>query len=119
MVSLLLENQAQVDLLDNNGYFPLLLASLSGYAEVVKVLLIHGAEVDKKKRKRKLALFHTSLTGHADIAIILIKSGGQVVLQDDDENSTLSIACYILQRDELKEITEEFSLFTMSRTGKA
>ena len=44
VVSLLLENHAQIDLADNDGITPLLMAAKNGHTEVVRLLLQAGAD---------------------------------------------------------------------------
>ena len=46
VVKLLLENSANLEYKDEDGYTPLLLASKQGYEAVVKLLLEKGANIE-------------------------------------------------------------------------
>ncbi len=50
MAKVLLENGAQVDMLDKNGSSALMVASQSGHADVVKLLLENRAQIHLKKK---------------------------------------------------------------------
>ena len=64
MAKLLLENGAQVDLQQNDGWSALMLASRCGHCEVAKLLLENGAQVDLQQNDRSSALISASQNGH-------------------------------------------------------
>ena len=91
IAALLLENGAQVDLLEN-GWPALILASQKGYFEVVKVLLENGAQVNFQRGGGWSALMTASENGHVEVARILIEHKALVDLQRANGASALIIA---------------------------
>ena len=80
MVTLLLVARARIDALNIQSVTPLMLASQSGYAQMVAVLLGHGASVNLKAGgttyiKGFSALHFAALRGHSQIAEQLLEAG--------------------------------------------
>ena len=53
-VALLLQNGAQIDMQDNNGWFSLMFASRNGHTETVALLLQNGADGHVKNNEGNL-----------------------------------------------------------------
>ena len=77
---LLLEKDAQIDVLKNNSEAPkaLLVASSSGHAEVVRVLLEKGAELNTQDNDGRTALCLAALGGHLSTVQVLVEKGANV-----------------------------------------
>ena len=87
-VEVLLRGGAQVNVQDDSGYFPLLLASVAGCIKTVKLLLDHGAEVNMQDSDGYTAL--SSVTGtsyflwrkeYTEISKLLLHHGARVSSQ--------------------------------------
>ena len=83
-VELLLENGAQVDLKDNDGWSALMYASLNGHSEVVKLLLENSAQVDLKDNRGCSVLMLASMMGHSEVVKRLLENGAQVDSVDEE-----------------------------------
>ena len=92
----LLEGGAQVNLQDNFGRSPLMIASECGILKNVNTLLEHGAEVDLQDEEGRSALMRYvyQLKAFDDgIFIRLLRGGASVNLQDTKGRSALMLAC--------------------------
>jgi ankyrin repeat protein len=75
---------------DDDGDFPLYVASWRGNKEIVELLLANGADVNYEAD----AYFYTALmvasgSGHADIANLLLENGANVNAEDDWQLTSL------------------------------
>ena len=69
---------AYVDIENNEGYTPLMIASRNGYKDVVEVLLEGGASY------RTSSLWKAAEKGHKEIVEMLLEGGADVNHKDDD-----------------------------------
>ncbi|MBR5599424.1 MAG: ankyrin repeat domain-containing protein [Alphaproteobacteria bacterium] len=69
---------AKVDVLDDDNWSPLLVASSKGYTDIVKVLLNSGADVNIDNGDKMSALQAACRGGHLDIVKFLIDYGADV-----------------------------------------
>ena len=63
---------------DERGSTPLLLAAYYGHLEVVQYLLAAGADIDAKDSTGNTALMGVCFKGYEDIAEVLVESGANV-----------------------------------------
>jgi len=78
----LLQNGADANLRDNNGNTPILLASISGFSEGVRVLLIVHARVDIQNNLGETALIKAVQARDATTAQLLLDAGANPDLAD-------------------------------------
>jgi ankyrin repeat protein len=81
-VGFLLQAGADVNLRDNEGNSPILLASISGFAEGVRVLLIVKAKVDQQNNLGETALIKAVQVRDVAIATMLLEAGANPDLAD-------------------------------------
>jgi len=73
----LVENGADVNLVDKDGWTALMGATVEGRLESVKLLLELGAQVDAENDKGQTALVMASGPGHTEIREALLKYGAE------------------------------------------
>jgi len=71
VVNLLLQNDANINLQDNEGLSPLMLASTNGHLDIVKTLLIMGANKDLQNNDGQTALQLALANNNEEIAYLL------------------------------------------------
>ena len=99
VVKLLLDRNAQVDIVSVDGMTALMFASSKGYLEIVNMLLDNGAQVNFQSfKKSRTALIEASENGHVNVVKLLIDKGAQVNVTVN-EMSALSVACMRGQTD--------------------
>ncbi len=79
----MIENGAQVDLLNKNRYSALYIASQMGHTEIAKILLENGAQVDLQNVHGLSALMVASQSGHAEVVKLLLDNGAQIHLKKE------------------------------------
>ena len=77
---------------DDGGKSALMIASLNGKLEVVKLLLKNGAQVDLQDGGGWSALMCASVEGHAEVTKVLLEKGAQVDLKNNIGWSALMFA---------------------------
>ena len=73
IVSLLLDNGANVNAKDAHGQTALIWASCEGYIDIVSILLDNGADVNTKDNNNQTPLIMASKQGHTKVVEILLK----------------------------------------------
>lgn len=73
----LIEQGANVEALENDGWTPLTSAAREGHLEVVKLLLEKGANVNKLEGGGHTALFWASRNQHQQVIELLLSKGGK------------------------------------------
>ena len=76
------------------GCTPLWAAAVSGFLDVVKLLIEQYVEVDGRTSKGSTPLRAATFQGHLDIVRCLVESGADVNARNDRESTPLDIACY-------------------------
>ncbi|MCP4370086.1 MAG: hypothetical protein GY797_18520 [Deltaproteobacteria bacterium] len=74
----LLKSGADVNLINENGYSPLYMASMDGHAEIVKLLLEAGADVNKASTNGITPLYSASVAGTIKVVRLLLEAGADV-----------------------------------------
>jgi len=74
------------------GYSPLMLASISGSAELAKLLIAHGAQVNAANPGGITALMIAAANDHASVVELLLSSGADVDARSEDGRTALGIA---------------------------
>ena len=100
VTQLLLEHDADVNTLNNNGRTPLQIAAANGTIDVVRVLLEHGANVGAQDSEGITALHLAAYCralimrnkGDVDIVRVLLEHGANVGAQDSEGRTALHIA---------------------------
>nr|XP_022286571.1 uncharacterized protein LOC111099549 isoform X2 [Crassostrea virginica] len=90
---LLLNNGADVNLCNKDGYSPLFKGSANGHDSIVQLLLNNGADVNLCNEDGCSPLFIGSENGHDSIVQLLLKYGADVNLCNKDKYSPLAKGC--------------------------
>ena len=74
----LLDQVVQVDVINKNGETALMLASIAGHKEIVKLLIGKGADVNKYSMTKWNALCFAATRNHYDVVECLIEAGADI-----------------------------------------
>ncbi|XP_019409986.1 PREDICTED: ankyrin repeat and SOCS box protein 1 isoform X1 [Crocodylus porosus] len=77
-VNFLIQEGAEIDLVDVKGQTALYVAVVNGHLECAKILLEAGADPNGSRHHRSTPVYHTSRVGQADILAELIRYGAEV-----------------------------------------
>ncbi|XP_019378916.1 PREDICTED: ankyrin repeat and SOCS box protein 1 isoform X2 [Gavialis gangeticus] len=77
-VDFLIQEGAEIDLVDVKGQTALYVAVVNGHLECAKILLEAGADPNGSRHHRSTPVYHTSRVGRADILAELIRYGAEV-----------------------------------------
>jgi len=92
--TILLEAGADVNIVDDEGATPLIIASAHGSSNSVRMLLGQGAVTERNKIELiRTALQAAAEGSHVECAKILIQHGGSVNSNDPEQRSVLHLAC--------------------------
>ncbi len=91
-VSYLLKHGAHADLLDGDGYTPLISAVRSGFVEVAKYLVEHKADANLPDRSGWTPLMWATWVDNAALLKILLASGARLDATDTEGLTPLAIA---------------------------
>jgi hypothetical protein len=91
-VTLLLENGADVNTKDNDGWTPLMHAAEKGHKEVVELLIEKGADVNTKDNDGWTPLMYASKNNDLEIIRLLLEKGANVNLTDKYGQTALILA---------------------------
>lgn len=94
IVTYLIENGVQVDIVDKDSWTPLIIASFYGYNNLVKLLIDNNANLDLQDRIGSTALIIASKNGRTEIVNLLCENKASIDLQDKDGKSALMWASY-------------------------
>ena len=92
MVSMYIENGADVNANYDDGNTALMIASYNGHIEVVILLLYKGADVNAKDNNDNTALIGASINGRTETVALLLNNGADVNAKDDDGMTALGAA---------------------------
>ena len=67
-----------IDVSDPDGYTPLMISSLNGYARAVKIMLSKGANIEKTEKQGNGALHHAAGEGHVAVTKMLLEAGADL-----------------------------------------
>lgn len=83
-LSVLLENGAEAEKANEEGWAPVHLASIMGNREIVALLLDHGVDVNARSSALycKTALHYAALRGHCEVVELLIQRGAKLGMKD-------------------------------------
>ncbi len=89
----LIEQGADINVKDDDGWTPLIYASRLGHLDLVKYLVENGADVSVKDGiEGWTALIHASIKGDVDIVKYLVENGAEVNTQSDSGETALDRA---------------------------
>ena len=88
----LLEAKPNLDLQNDNGETPLMIAAAEGHTRIVQILVTKGARLDEQDNDFDTALVKATRNKHTEIVEILIEKGADDAIQNKDGNTALILA---------------------------
>jgi excisionase family DNA binding protein len=88
-VNALISGGADVNARTEDGWTPLMLATIKGYAEVAQALLKQGADVNARNKKGWTALMFAVSMGDLDTMRVLLDGGAEIDARDNDGKTPL------------------------------
>ena len=88
-VNALISSGADVNARTEDGWTPLMMATIKGYTEVVRALLIKGADVDARNKKGWTALMFAVSMGDLDTMRVLLDGNAEIDARDNDGKTAL------------------------------
>lgn len=111
-VKILIENGASVNIADNEGWTPLMRASLAGNAQIVEMLIVKNAKVDAFNSIGETALVHATSSRCLDCLNIIIEKGNLVKTANLKTLKTQITDAFLLARNQeessIKTVLEAF-----------
>jgi len=89
IVTLMIENGADVCAKDNYGSTALHRAAEEGHVEVVKVLIGNDTEINAKENNGRTALHRAAGGGHVEVVKVLIDNDAEINARDNDGETAL------------------------------
>jgi ankyrin repeat protein len=99
----LIDKKVDINIQDDRGYTPLILACYNNHYEAADLLLQAGADVNGYDFGGNTALMGVSFKGYADIAELLINNGADLDLQHGNGGTALMFAA-MFGRNELVKL---------------
>jgi ankyrin repeat protein len=90
LVSLLLRRLHFVDMRDDDGYTPLIQASMAGHPAVIKLLLANGAYFDATANNNTTPLYWTAFNGDEETVQLLLELGADVSFRNRTETALMA-----------------------------
>lgn len=85
----LISRGADVNARTEDGWTPLMLATIKGYAEVARALLLQGADVNARNKKGWTALMFSVSMGDLDTLRVLLDGSAEIDARDNDGKTAL------------------------------
>lgn len=92
IANMLIEAQADINIQDNSGTTPLILAASLGQTEMAKKLIKAKAEINLQDQNGKTALISAAQEGYSDIVKALLVADADEKLVDSDGKTALDLA---------------------------
>lgn len=89
---ILLNNGAEIEARDSNGWTALVLAVQAGRLDVAQLLLKRGADIQARDNHGRTVLMHAAWLGQPEMVRFLLDKGVDINAKDDSGNTALSYA---------------------------
>ena len=103
----LLDNGADVNAKDDDGYTPLISASAGGFVETAKFLLENGADMNAEDKYGWTSLMYASQNRHINMLKFLIENGADVNHKSIDGRDTALKVAYCEENDDILNLLRE------------
>ena len=95
---------------DKDGWTALMLASINGHTDCVKLLIDNGADANLQNEVERSALIYAASDGYKECVKLLIDNGADVNSQSEDGWSALMLASYNGYKECVKLLIKNGSL---------
>ena len=109
----LIERSADVNVRNELGHTPLVIACYHGHYEIARLLLAAGANVNASDNGGNTALMGVSFKGYADLAELLIRHGADLNAQHANGGSALMFAVMFGRNAVAKLLLESGADYTL------
>ncbi|PON27670.1 hypothetical protein TGAM01_v203437 [Trichoderma gamsii] len=92
VAKLMLDNGAYIEVKDNSGRTPLLIAAERGHEAIANLLLDKGAEIEARDSRGQTPLSYAAERGHTAIFKLLLDKGAEMEANDENGRTPLSFA---------------------------
>jgi serine/threonine-protein phosphatase 6 regulatory ankyrin repeat subunit B len=92
IIQYLVENGADINIENYNGWTALMCASSHNYLEVIKYLVENGAKIDIQNNDGWTALMWASKWGYLKIIQYLVENGADIYIKNKEDKTALDIA---------------------------
>ncbi|XP_051170463.1 ankyrin-3-like [Leptopilina boulardi] len=99
LAKILVQNGADVNIVNNDGETPLHKASKRGNIQLVEILLQNGANINAKDNRDITPLYVAILYDHSELAKILVQNGADVNIVNNDGETPLNLATQMIKID--------------------
>ncbi len=91
-VTLLLNNDADIEAHNEHGDTSLHIAAIMGYTEIVTLLLDRGADIESQNDDGDTPLQAAALNGQAEVVALLLDRGANIEARNNDGSTPLQVA---------------------------
>lgn len=105
-VKLLLEMGADVNFQDENGYTPLMMATISGQKEIVELLLKYKANVNIQNEYKQTCIMLAISCGYTEIFYLLFEARADINIYDYSQRTSLFYAVENGQKEIVKVLLD-------------
>ena len=88
-VRVLLDAEATIDAVDEDGDTALIKAAAQGHVDIVRLLLDIGADIEARHYNRGTALVWAAFNGHSNVVRLLLQKGANIEAVTESGNSAL------------------------------
>lgn len=98
-VQFCIDNKANVNFADNDGFTALHEALYKGYFDIVKVLIKNNADINIRAKNGLSPLMEAAICGKVEIIQFLLENGADLNAKDNNQDNALLHACYVGNKD--------------------
>jgi len=106
----LIENGADLEVINKDGQTPLICAAMKGHLEALTYLVDKGSNIEAADGKMKTALHWAAINGHSEIAKYLAENGANIEAKDNELKTALHWAAQKDKPEVVEILTDKNAL---------
>jgi ankyrin repeat protein len=95
-----------IDLKNSKGLTALIIASIYGHEQIIRLLLDGGADINAKDNDGYTSLLYATIKGNEQIVKLLLENKADINAKDNDFNTSLMLASYFCKKNVAKLLLE-------------